>query len=123
MDVKYPLLIVATADKKISIFHLDNPTKPYRVCSSARGRTAARPQYSATEVSPPASQSSSCPPCAALSLATSPDAPVSRLQVLQSPLKLNTRFVRAFHNRQTFAVGSAEGRIGVRYVEESMDTA
>jgi hypothetical protein len=31
--------------------------------------------------------------------------------------------VRAFHNRQTFAVGSAEGRIGVRYVEEAMDTA
>jgi hypothetical protein len=31
MDVKYPLLIVATADKKITIFHLDNPTKPYRV--------------------------------------------------------------------------------------------
>lgn len=31
VDVKYPLLIAATADKKITIFHLDNPSKPYRV--------------------------------------------------------------------------------------------
>ena len=31
MDVRYPLLLCGTSDKKIYIFHLDNPQKPYRV--------------------------------------------------------------------------------------------
>ena len=35
MDVRYPLLLVSTADKKIYIFHLDNPQKPYRVRAAA----------------------------------------------------------------------------------------
>ena len=34
MDVKYPLMVVATGDKKISIFRLDQPTKPYRTMDS-----------------------------------------------------------------------------------------
>jgi mRNA export factor len=31
MDVKYPLMVVGTADKKIYIFHLDQPQRPLRV--------------------------------------------------------------------------------------------
>ncbi len=31
MDAKYPLMVVACADKKIYLFNLDNPQRPFRV--------------------------------------------------------------------------------------------
>lgn len=42
---------------------------------------------------------------------------------MASPLKFNTRTLKAFHNRQCFALSSAEGRIAIRYVDEAMDNA
>lgn len=71
MDVKYPLMVVGTADKKIYIFHLDQPQRP--------------------------------------------------LRELVTPLKLQTRVVKAFHSKKFFAVGSIEGRCAIRAVDEAMD--
>ena len=34
VDVKYPVMVVATADKKFWVFNLENPQKPFRVRSS-----------------------------------------------------------------------------------------
>lgn len=31
MDVTYPLLVVATADRHVQIYNLTNPTTPFRV--------------------------------------------------------------------------------------------
>jgi mRNA export factor len=72
MDVKFPLAIVATSDKKIHLFDLNNPSTPFR----------------------------------------SMDSPMLKLQV---------RVVKAFHNRQNFAVGGAEGRTAVRFVDANLD--
>lgn len=71
MDVKYPLLVVATADKKIYVFDLNNPQRP--------------------------------------------------LRELASPLKLQTRVVKAFHSKRFFAVASIEGRCAIRAVDEATD--
>jgi mRNA export factor len=43
------------------------------------------------------------------------------LQEMQTPLKHQTRCVRAFHNKQFFAVGSIEGRCAIRCVDEKLD--
>lgn len=37
------------------------------------------------------------------------------------PMKLQTRCVRIFNNKQMFAVGSIEGRVAVRCIDEAMD--
>lgn len=33
MDVQYPLMVVATAERHIQIFNLTNPNTAYKVCS------------------------------------------------------------------------------------------
>lgn len=71
MDVKYPLLVVATADKKLYVFDLNNPQRP--------------------------------------------------LRELATPLKLQTRVVKAFHSKRFFAVASIEGRCAIRAVDEATD--
>ena len=71
MDVKYPLLVVATADKKLYVFDLNNPQR--------------------------------------------------FLRELLSPLKLQTRVVKAFHSKRFFAVGSIEGRCAIRAVDDATD--
>jgi mRNA export factor len=49
------------------------------------------------------------------------DAPDKPIRVMESPLKLQTRCVRVFHNRHFFLLGSAEGRATVRCVDEARD--
>jgi len=44
MDVKYPWLIVATADRKIHMYNLTAPQTPYRVCGRGRWRHGGRRQ-------------------------------------------------------------------------------
>ena len=109
MDMKFPLLIVATADKKISIFHLDNPSKPYRVSDGVPHVTVVAPR-----------------PLAAASLRPTPSFRPQlhpHPQVMASPIKLHIRTIKAFHNRQAFVLSSAEGRIAIRYVDEATDSA
>jgi hypothetical protein len=43
------------------------------------------------------------------------------MQELVTPLKLQTRVVKAFHSKKFFAVGSIEGRCAIRAVDEAMD--
>ena len=122
VDVKYPLLIAATADKKITIFHLDNPSKPYRVRAAAAARTRGR-SVGLPRRGPPSCvrhvHRSARAGRARVNTVTSPPAP----QTMASPLKFNVRTLKAFHNRQCFALSSAEGRIAIRYVDEAMDNA
>jgi len=40
---------------------------------------------------------------------------------MASPITYQTRCVRAFHDLKTFALGSVEGRVAVRYVDERTD--
>lgn len=74
-DVKYPVMVVATADKKFYVFNLDSPQKPFREMQ------------------------------------------------FKAPMKLQTRCVKVFSNKQMFAVGSIEGRVAVRCIDEAMDNA
>ena len=41
----------------------------------------------------------------------------------KTPMKMQARCVKLFANRQMFAVGSIEGRVQVRCVDEAMDNA
>ena len=41
----------------------------------------------------------------------------------KAPMKLQTRCLKVFHDQQMFAVGSIEGRVAVRCIDEAMDNA
>lgn len=60
VDVKYPCMVVATADKKFYVFNLDSPQKPFRVRRAAsppppplRHAPPARALLCGTHASPP----------------------------------------------------------------------
>ncbi|KAJ1901278.1 RNA export factor gle2 [Kickxella alabastrina] len=67
MDCNNPMLVVATAERKIVIFDMNNPTTPF--------------------------------------------------ETAESPLKWQTRTVSCFPNKEGYAVGSIEGRVGIQYVD------
>jgi WD40 repeat protein len=72
MDVKFPRVVAATADKKIHMYNLTNGGAVYRV--------------------------------------------------MASPLQHQVRVVRIFHSAQgCFCIGTIEGRVAVRYIEERTD--
>lgn len=41
----------------------------------------------------------------------------------KAPMKLQTRTLKLFANKQVFAVGLIEGRVGMRCIDETMDNA
>lgn len=51
MDVKYPVMVVATADKKFYVFNLDNPQTPFRVRGRWAGARVASSRASAATIS------------------------------------------------------------------------
>lgn len=75
VDVKYPVMVVACADKQFYVFNLDAPHKPFREMA------------------------------------------------YKAPMKMQTRVVRLFNDKQMFAAGSIEGRVSVRCIDEAMDNA
>ena len=69
MDVKYPLCAVATQDKKVTVYNLDQPQSPYK-------------------------QS-------------------------ETQLKLQTRCISCFTDKEGYCVGSIEGRVRVEYLTKT----
>lgn len=119
MDVKYPVMVVATADKKFYVFNLDNPQTPFRVRSGLGcGRACAR---CLLHMSSAADRHL----IARSSTSTTPTLLPLRAQEMtyKTPMKMQARCVKLFANRQMFAVGSIEGRVQVRCVDEAMDNA
>jgi len=41
----------------------------------------------------------------------------------KAPMKLQTRCVKLFQSKEMFAVGSIEGRVAIRCVDEAKDSA
>jgi len=123
VDVKYPCMVVATADKKFYVFNLDSPQKPFRV------RRAASPLLRLCGA--PLSRVL----CSAATHASSPHgahppphpphvcAPSVQEMTFKTPMKMQTRCVKLFNNKQMFAIGSIEGRVALRCVDEAMDNA
>ena len=72
MDIIGNLCVVGTADNKILIYNLQNPTQQYKLKAS--------------------------------------------------PLTMQTRCISCFPNQTGFAIGSIEGRVGIQYIEDNMET-
>jgi mRNA export factor len=110
MDVKYPWVVAATADRKIHMYNLTAPHAAYRVRGGGGARlTALHAPVVACRTQRRAPR-------------RRPFSSFSPLQVIESPLTHQTRVVRMFHEQQCYCIGTIEGRVAVRYIEERVDT-
>lgn len=118
VDVKYPVMVVATADKKFYVFNLDQPQKPFRVRAEGANGGTGRPALRLA-LTHPTHRVDCLTHHAPLQSLLSPPQEMT----YKAPMKLQTRVVKLFHSRQMFAVGSIEGRVALRCIDEAMDNA
>jgi len=91
MDVLFPLAVVATAERKVLIYNLNNPKVEYKVSSPSLP-----------------------PPCK-----SSLNHSLFPTQKLDSPLKYQSRSLACFPDKKGFALGSIEGRVAIHHVENA----
>ena len=124
VDVKYPCMVVATADKKFYVFNLDSPQKPFRVrLAAAVARMLARQGSAHGERFSRAPLLRAHPRYSPRHLLLCARGRTLQEMTFKTPMKLQTRCIKLFSNKQMFAIGSIEGRVALRCVDEAMDNA